>query len=69
VDAGLGRSDADVPRPGSSTLVVGLSRRSNTLVWLAQDGAEVVRIDEEPASVFRRLVSELLRWFTPDHLL
>ena len=42
---------------------------SNALVWLAEDDGKVVRRDEEPASLSRRVLSELLRLFTPDDLL
>ena len=42
---------------------------SDALVWMAEDDGKVVRQDEEPASLSRRLLSELLRLFTPDDLL
>ena len=42
---------------------------SNALVWTAEDDGKVVRHDEKPASLSRRLLSELLHLFTPDDLL
>jgi putative cardiolipin synthase len=42
---------------------------SRAVVWVAEDEGKDVRRGEEPASLWRRLLSELLRLFTPDDLL